>query len=87
MIKNYFDCKKIFFFLSFSYRYDKCQRRDETSKNILHALPNVGTGKGIPFQSLPNPKTSHRDSSRALPDRTTDKDLVSKSAHEMEERT
>ena len=54
------------------------------SSDVL-ALPDSGTGEGIPVQPLPHPQTSHRDRARARPHRTTDQDLVSEPPHEGQE--
>jgi len=51
----------------------------------VHQIPDVGAGKGIPFQSLPDPETEDRDRTRPVPDRETDQDLVPEQADETQE--
>lgn len=52
----------------------------------LLAVPDPGTGEGIPLQPLPNAAPAHRDRQRALPDRATDQNLVPEPPDEVEKR-
>ena len=58
-------------------------RAEERSTN-LHPLPNLRTGEGVSFQSLPYTAEADRDSARSLSHRKTNKNLVSKPTNEME---
>ena len=62
-------------FLFFN-RCSQRERRDETPADVLHALPDVRTGEGIPLQSLPNTPATHRNSPQSVPIRATNQDLV-----------
>lgn len=55
----------------------------QRSANV-HAVPNTGIRKRISLQSLSDATATNRDRACALPDGTTDQDLVSKSANEAE---
>jgi len=46
------------------------------------ALPDSGTGEGVPVQPLPHAQATHRDRACALPHRATDQDLVPEPTHE-----
>lgn len=59
--------------------------RTQTRPPNLHALPNAGTGKGVPLQSVPYAQATHRNCPRPLSDRTPNQDLVPESTNEMEE--
>lgn len=64
--------------------YGKRSRAQERTTD-LHAIPDAGTGEGIPLQSLPDEKTTDRDRTRPMPHRATNKNLVPKQADEVEE--
>jgi len=61
------------------------ERNAQTRPTDLHALPNSGAGEGIPHEPLSHQAEANRDGTRALPDRTTNQDLVPESANEVEE--
>jgi hypothetical protein len=69
------------------FRYCERQRRDEKTEDLVHSLSDVRIRKRIPLQSVPDEEAANRDSTRLVPDRKTDKDLVSESADEVEKRT
>ena len=56
-------------------------------KANLYSLPNSRVGKGVSFQPLLDASSTHRNSSRPLPDRTADQDLVPESQDEAQEGT
>ena len=58
---------------------------EATGSSDLLALPDSGTGKGVPVQPLPHPQTTHRDRTRALPHRAADQDLVPEPPDEVQE--
>lgn len=65
----------------------RTQRLSEASwPPDVYALPDAGTGEGVPFQSLPDAATAHRDRTRAVSDRAPDQDLVPEPQDEAEER-
>lgn len=59
--------------------------RNQTTAHFIHKISDSGTGKGIPLQSLPNPKTTDRDRTLPVPQRETNQDLVPEQANEVEE--
>ena len=59
-------------------------RKEERTAN-LHAIPDFGAGKGVPFQPLPDTTEADRDRSRPLSHGATDQNLVPKPSHEVEE--
>ena len=50
----------------------------------VHALPDAGTGEGVPLQSLLDAEAADRDRARPLSDGTSDQDLVPEPAHETQ---
>lgn len=68
-----------------SNRYGQCKRWNKATTNILYTLSNIRAGERVPFQSLPDPSTTHWNRTRSLPHRTPNQNLVPKSPHEMEE--
>lgn len=50
----------------------------------LQSLSDTGAGEGVPLQPLPDPKKTHRDRTRSLPDRTTNQNMVPKPSNEVE---
>ena len=67
------------------FRCCKCQRRDETAENVLHALPDAGTGERVPLQPLFNATPPHRNCAQPLPVGASNQNLVPEPAHEVEE--
>lgn len=51
----------------------------------IHEVPNTRTRKRIPLQPLSDTPAQDRDSTRALPHRETDQNLVPESTHEVKE--
>lgn len=60
--------------------------REKERPTNVHAVPNAGTGEGIPLQPVPDEAAAHRNSSRFVSHREADQNLVPESPHEMEER-
>lgn len=60
--------------------------RAETRPADVYQVPDTGAGEGVPLQPVPDPEAADRDSARAVPDRTADKDLVPEPADEVEKR-
>ena len=67
----------------FCVRY-RCGAEPQEDAPDVHALPDAGTGEGIPLQSLPDTTPARRDRSRPVPDGTADQDLVPESADESQ---
>lgn len=65
--------------------FSRCQRSPPTRKTNVHEVPNAGTGEGIPHEPLPDQAAENRNGARVVLDRTPNKNLVSKQAHEAEE--
>ncbi|CAG9829344.1 unnamed protein product [Diabrotica balteata] len=51
----------------------------------VYAIPNARAREGIPHEPLPDPAETNRNGARALPDGTTDQNLVPKQANEVKE--
>lgn len=60
--------------------------RKETWPTNVHALPDIGTGERVPFQSISDTTEKDRDCACALFNRKADQDLVPEQTHEMEKR-
>ena len=61
------------------------QRGNQTPADVLHALPDAGTGERVPLQPLPDAPAPHRDRAQPLPERAANQNLVPEPAHEVEE--
>ena len=70
----------LFYFVLFI--YSRAQERPTD----VHAFPDAGIGERISLQSLLDEAKADRDRPRPLPDWTPNKNLVPKSADEMEKR-
>ena len=68
-----------------AYRRRQRQRWDKAATDVVHALPDAGTGEGIPLQPLPDAAEADRNSSQSVPVGASDQDLVPEPAHEVEE--
>jgi len=62
------------------------QRVAASGPTDLHSIPDSGTGEGVSHQPLPHQTTANRDGAPAVPDGTTNKNLVPESTNEAEER-
>ena len=59
-----------------NFRWKFVPSRTEEGPTDVHPVPDAGTGKRVPLQSLLDPPAAHRDCTRPLPHRTPNQDLV-----------
>lgn len=64
----------------------RCKWTQKAWPSNLHQVPNVGAGKGISHEPLPDQAEKDRDGARPVPDGETDQNLVPKQADEAEKR-
>ena len=63
------------------------RRRQQAYKDFVHTTPDSGVGERISLQPVSVSSSTHRDRARTQPERTSDQNLVSEQAHEVEEGT
>jgi len=68
-------------------RHGERKRWDETTKDLIHQVSDVGAGERVSLQPLSDKAASHWDRACSLSYGTSDKDLVPESAYEVEEGT
>lgn len=80
---NFFHC---LFFERLLLSFFRSERPTEARETNVHEVPDARAREGVPHESLPHAKETHRDGSCAMPDGETDQNMVPKPTDEVKER-
>lgn len=64
----------------------RCEWPQKAGPPDVHQVPDAWAGEGVPHEPLPDPAATNRDGARAVPDGTTDQDLVPEPPDEAQKR-